>query len=192
MAVFNKQGLITELLDRTELVKASTQSFLRLTEQQRYFRPADNKWSIAEVFGHLNIVHDIYIRDILSRIALAPDVKMEHYRSGWLGEWLYDKMMPRPDGTVFKLPSPRSLRVSREGLDVHDELRRFLQHCDALDDILRHVATKDLQGIRIPLSFAKFLRLRLGDNLRYIVAHNERHLLQAHRILQLLPAPEAI
>jgi len=38
------------------------------------------------------------------------------------------------------------------------------------------------------LSSAKFLRLRLGDNLRYIVAHNERHLLQAHRVLQLCPA----
>jgi hypothetical protein len=192
MAVFNKQGLITELLDRTELVKAGTQSFLRLTEQQLCFRPADNKWSIAEIFGHLNIVHDVYIRDILSRIAPAPDVKMEHYRSGWFGEWVYVKMMPRPDGTVFKLPAPRSLRVSREGLDAYGELQCFLQHCDALDDILRHVATKDLQSIRIPLSFAKFLRLRLGDNLRYIVAHNERHLLQAHRVLQSLPAAGTI
>jgi hypothetical protein len=192
MAVFSKQGLITELLDRTELVKASTQSFLRLTEQQLHFRPAADKWSIAEIFGHLNIVHDIYVRDILSRIALAPDVKGENYRSGWLGDWLYDKMMPRPDGTVFKLPAPRGLRVSREGLNVREELQRFLHHCDAVDDILRHVTTKDLQGIRIPISFAKFLRLRLGDNLRYIVAHNERHLLQAHRVLQQLPATEAI
>jgi len=188
MAVFSKQGLITELLDRTELVKASSQSFLRLTEQQLHFRPAANKWSIAEIFGHLNLVHDIYIRHILSRIARAPDVKGEHYRSGWLGDWLYGKVMPRPDGTVFKLPSPRSLHASREGLDGQAELQRFLQQCDSLDDILRHVSTKDIQRIRIPLSFTKLLRLRLGDNLRYIVAHNERHLLQAHRVLQLCPA----
>lgn len=188
MAVFSKQALITELLDRTELVKASTQSFLRLTEQQLHFKPAPDKWSIAEIFGHLNIVHNIYTRIILSRIALAPDVKGEQYRSGWLGDWLYRKMMPRPDGTVFRLPSPRSLHASREGLDGQEELERFLQQCDALDDILRHVSTKDLQGIRIPVSFAKVLRLRLGDNLRYMVAHNERHLLQAHRVLQLCPA----
>lgn len=192
MAVFSKQVLITELLDRTELVKASTQSFLRLTGQQLHFRPSADKWSIAEIFGHLNIVHDIYIRNILSRIALAPDVRMEHYRSGWLGEWLYGKMMPRSDGTVFKLPSPKRLHANPEGLDGHEELQRFLQQCDALDDILRHVSTKDMQGIRIPLSFARVLRLRLGDNLRYIVAHNERHLLQAHRVLQMLPAAGAI
>ncbi|HVW62690.1 MAG TPA: DinB family protein [Puia sp.] len=192
MAVFSKQVLITELLDRTELVKASTQSFLRLTASQLHFSPSAGKWSIAEIFGHLNIVHDSYIRDIPSRIALAPDVRTEHYHSGWLGEWLYAKMMPRPDGTVFKLPAPKSLHPNQEGLDGHGELQRFLQQCDALDDILRHVSTKDLEGIRIPLSFARLLRLRLGDNLRYMVAHNERHLLQAHRVLQVLPATEAI
>jgi hypothetical protein len=26
--------------------------------------------------------------------------------------------------------------------------------------------------------------LRLGDNLRFIIAHNERHLLQAHRMMK--------
>ena len=191
MAVFSKQSLITELLDRIELIKASTQPFLRLTEQQLNFSPAPNKWSIAEIFGHLNIAHDANIRCILSRITLAPDVKTESFRSGWLGDWLYDKIMPRSDGSVFKIPSPRSFHVRKEGLDGREELQRFLHQCDALDDILRHVSTKDLQGIKIPFTFPRFFRLRLGDNLRYLVAHDERHLLQAHGVMKLLPA-EAI
>src|SRR5882757_812615 len=149
MAVFNKQGLITELLDRTELIKASTQPFLRLTNDQLHQRPGPGKWSIVEIFGHLNITHDIYIRCILSRITLAPDVKTESYRSGWLGDWLYGKMMPRSDGSVFRLPSRRSFHASREGLNGGEELHRFLHQCDALDDILRHASTKDLQGIKI-------------------------------------------
>jgi hypothetical protein len=188
MAVFSKQGLITELLDRTELIKASTQPFLRLTEQQLAVSPAPDKWCIAEIFGHLNIAHDIQLRGILARITMAPDVKKEHYRSGLLGEWLYDKMMPRPDGSVFRLPSPRSFRPCKDGLEGRDQLQRFLQQCDSLDDILRHVSTKDLQGIRIPLTFVKLLKLRLGDNLRFIIAHNERHLLQAHRVMKVLLA----
>jgi hypothetical protein len=184
MAVFSKQSLITELLDRTELIKASTQPFLRLTEQQLIFSPSSDKWSIAEIFGHLNIAHDLQLRGILARVTLAPDVKTEHFRSSWLGDLLYGKMMPRSDGTVFKLPSPRSFHASKEGLDGYEELQRFLQQCDTLDDILRHVSTKDLQGIKIPLTFTKLIRLRLGDNLRFIIAHNERHLLQAHRMMK--------
>jgi len=188
MAVFSKQGLITELLDRIELIKASTQPFLRLTDQQLTFNPAPNKWCIAEVFGHLNIAHDGYIRGMLSRVTLAPDVKMESYRSGWLGDWLYNRIMPRSDGSVFKIPSPRRLHARKEGLDGHDELQRFLQQCDALDDILHHVSTKDLQRIRIPFTVSRFVQLQLGDMLRYLVAHNERHLLQAHRVMKQIPA----
>src|SRR5882757_881650 len=187
MAVFSKQSLITELLDRIELTKASTQPFLRLTDDQLNFKPGPAKWSITQIFGHLNITHDIYVPCILTRITLAPDVKDEHFRSGWLGDWIYEKIMPRADGSVFKLRAPKSHCPADSERNGKEVLSRFLQHCDAIDDILRHVATKDLQRIKIPFSVIRLLHLRLGDNLRYLVAHNERHLLQAHRVMTFLP-----
>jgi DinB family protein len=183
MTVFSKQSLITELLDRVELIKASTQPFLRLTDDQLKVRPLPGKWSIAEIFEHLNIINDIYIRSILSRTTLAPDVKTETYTSGWFGDWLYAKVIPRADGSVFKLKASKSHCAGSEELDGREVLNRFLQHCDAVDDILRHIATKDLQQIKIPFSSIPLLRLRLGDNLRYLIAHSERHLLQAQRVM---------
>jgi hypothetical protein len=183
MAVFSKQGLITELLDRTELIKASTQPFLRLSNEQLHQRPAPGKWSIVEIFGHLNITHDLYIRSILSRITLAPDVSSDRYRSSWLGDWVYEKIMPRPDGSVFKLKALKSHCAGTDTMDGKEVLETFLQKCDAIDDILRHVTTKDLQRIKIPFYFSRLLSLRLGDSLRYLVAHGERHLLQAQRVI---------
>lgn len=187
MAVFSKQGLITELLDRTELIKASTQSFLRLSEEQLNFKSDPGRWSIAEIFEHLNICHGIYLRSILSRITKAPDVKAgEKYRSSWLGDWVYEKIMPRADGSIFKIRARKALHAGSGVLDGQDTLHRFLQQCDMIDDILRHVSTKNLQRIKIPFSFSKLLHLRLGDSLRYLVAHCERHLLQAHRVMSLI------
>jgi hypothetical protein len=191
MAVFSKQGLITELLDRTELIKASTQPFLRLTNEQLNFKPGADQWSIAQVFEHLNLALAFYIRTILTLISSAPDVKEEKYASGWLGDWFYSKIMPRPDGTVFRLKT-RGNTVPPEGaLDGQDVIHRFLQQCDNIDDILRHSATKDLRGIRVPFTFTRILSLRLGDNLRLQIAHCERHLLQAHRMMQFVPEPAA-
>jgi hypothetical protein len=187
MAVFNKQGLITELLDRTELIKASTKPFLRLGEEHLNFKSDPHRWSIAEIFEHLNICNNIYIRSILSRITTAPDVKGDAYRSGWLGDWIYEKIMPRADGSVFKIKARKAMQSSSCELNGQETLQRFLQQCDMIDDILRHVATKNLQGIRIPFSFSRLLHMRLGDNLRYLIAHCERHLLQAHRVMALLP-----
>jgi DinB family protein len=186
MAVFSKQSLIAELLDRVELIKAGTLPFLRLTDEQLNYRPHPDKWSIAEIFEHLNIIHAAYIRSIISRITSAPDVRTDTFKSGWLGDWLYSAIMPRPDGSVFKMKTLKSLYPGNGNLEGHEVLHRFLQQCDGLDDILRHVSTKNLQKIRIPFASNRFLRLRLGDNLRYLVAHSERHLLQAQRLMNTL------
>jgi hypothetical protein len=190
MAVFSRQGLITELLDRTEVLKASTQPFLRLPDEQLYFQPGPGKWSIPEIYGHLNLCLDQYIRSILSRIALAPDHPSDVYRSSWLGDWLYERIMPRADGSVFKLKSLQAHSPAvKAPPDGREEIEAFQRHCDALDDILRHVWTKDLRRIKIPFLLNGLIRLRLGDMLRFLVAHGERHLLQAQRIMV---APESI
>jgi DinB superfamily len=189
MAVFSRQELITQLLDRTEILKASTLTFLRLTDDQLQYRPGPGQWSIVEIFGHLDLSMDFYSREILSRITLAPDNPSDMYRSSLLGDWLYQRIMPRPDGTVFKFKARRSLCAGSQDQDGKEVIRVFQRHCDAIDDILRYVATKDLRRISIPFYFPGILRLRLGDMLRYLVAHGERHLLQAQRVMtQVVPS----
>ncbi len=184
MAVFSRSVLITELLDRTELIKASSQTFLRLSDEQLHYRSAPDKWSITEIFGHLNIYQDQYIRTMLSHITLAPDLPSDRYNSSWVGDWIYEKVMPRADGTIFKLKTTKAWNVSGRSLDARDALGSFQRKCDALDDILRHAATKNLQRIKIPFNSSSLFRLRLGDTLRMLVAHNERHLLQAQRVMK--------
>jgi hypothetical protein len=183
MAVFNKRNLLTELLDRTELVKANTQPFTRLDNGQLNEKPAPGKWSIAEIFEHLYITHGIYIRSILPRITSAPDKPGTIYKSNWFGDWVYERIMPRPDGTIRKMKAPKFLHATGNVLDGKAVLDHFLQQLDAIEDILQHSATKDLQKIKIPLSINRLLKLQLGDCLRFLSAHNERHVLQAQRVL---------
>lgn len=183
MAVFSRSVLITELLDRTELIKASSQLFFRLSDEQLLQRPGPGKWSIAEIFGHLNICQDCCIRAILSHITLAPDLPSDRYNSGWIGDWMYGKIIPRADGSVFKLNAVKAWDVNGSSLDGRIALESFQRKCDALDDILRHAATKNLQHIKIPFYSSRIIRLRLGDTLRILVAYGERHLLQAQQVM---------
>jgi len=184
MAVFNKQNLLSELLDRTDLINSSTRVFFRLSDEQLNNRQSPGKWSIAEIFEHLNITHQIYINFILAKITKAADVNSLSYKSGWIGDWVYERIMPKSDGSVFKMKAPKTLRPACGTLDPKEVLNRFLQQQDTLHDIIRHSSTKDIQGIKIPFAFTKTLKLRLGDNLRFLIAHNERHLLQAQRIME--------
>ncbi|HVS96438.1 MAG TPA: DinB family protein [Puia sp.] len=183
MALFSRTTLITDLLDRTELLRANTQAFGRLTDDQLRSSPGPGKWSIQEIYGHLNLCLDQYIRLILPRIALAPDSPSDIYRSGWFGDRLYKRTMPGPDGQVLKSRSRTAWQAAPGVTDPWEVLGAFQRHCDALDDILRHAATKDLRRIRVPFFPPNLAPLRLGDLLRYLVAHGERHLLQAQRVM---------
>jgi hypothetical protein len=183
MAVFSRQGLITELLDRTELIKAGSAAFFRLTDEQLCFSPAPGAWSIVEVFSHLNLSNEIYIRYILPRVTLAPDRPSDEFRSSWLGDWAYEKIVPRTDGTIFKMKTAKAVLPVKPNEDLKEVLHNFHRTCDAMDDILRHSATKDLRRIRIPFHFIPFLQFSLGETLRFLVAHNERHLLQAQHLV---------
>src|ERR1700722_18467287 len=183
MAVCSRQGLITELLDRTELIKAGTNTFLRLTEEQLTCPPAPGQWNIVQIFVHLRLANDVYIRNILPRITLAPDTPSDQHRSSWLGDWAYEKIVPRADGSVFKMKTAKSVLPVKPNEDLREVLHNFHRTCDAMDDILRHSATKDLRRIRIPFHFIPLLHFSLGETLRFIIAHNERHLLQAQRLV---------
>ena len=108
MALFSRTTLITDLLDRTELLKANTQVLGRLTDDELRKTPGPGRWSIAEIYGHLNLFLDQYIRLILPRITLAPDSPSDVYRSGWIGDLLYERIMPRPDGSVLRLKARKA------------------------------------------------------------------------------------
>ncbi|HEV9037957.1 MAG TPA: DinB family protein [Puia sp.] len=182
MALFSRTTLITDLLDRTEVLKVNTRAFGRLTDEQLRQSPEPGRWSISEIYAHLNLCLDQSIRLILSRVTLAPDSPSDVYRSGLLGDWIYDRAMPRPDGSVLKLKARKAWCADTGAIDAREELGLFEHHCDALDDILRHASTKDLRRISIPF-FPPLVQLRLGDMLRFLVAHGERHLLQAQRVM---------
>jgi hypothetical protein len=182
MPLFNKQDLISELIDRTDLIVSNVQGFLRLSNEQLCLRPAQDQWSIAEIFDHLNKTHEIYFKSILRKITSAPDVGQLEYRSGWLGDRLCDQLLPGPGA---KSPELRAHKISHpvsEALDGQDVMRKFLQAEDTMHDIIRHASTKNLQKIRIPYSFTGLIKLRLGDCLRYLVAYSERYVLEARQI----------
>ena len=182
MARFNKKNLLSELEDRTELTRTSSSVFSRLENNMLIKPHGPGQWSIAQIFEHLNISHAIYIQSILKKITHGPEVISEDYNSGWLGDWLYQKMLPREDGTLVKLKTPPAFRPPFFIADGRDVMDRFNQQLDTLHDIFTNAATKDIERNRVPLTTAKLLSVRVGDALRYMVAHNERHLSQAQQL----------
>jgi hypothetical protein len=192
MTLMNKRIMIQDLIDRTELLQEAVQKFFRLDEEEINFRPTAGKWSIAEIFDHLNITHEIYIKNIFDRIDEAPASDDQDYHSGWLGDWVYEKILPRQDGTVYKFKTPKMLQPQQGVLDGHSVLKRFLRQINDIQHILENSYNLNLEKTRIPFPFSRLISLRLGDSFRFMIAHCERHLLQANKVRDQLQNRKAI
>lgn len=64
------------------------------------------------------------------------------------------------------------------GMEV---LKEFEQQQFLMQELLEKSRNVDLMKIKIPLTISRWIRLRLGDILRIVIYHNERHIRQAIR-----------
>jgi len=67
--------------------------------------------------------------------------------------------------------------------DPQAMLAEFIDQQEKLLRLLTLAADVNLNRVRIPISIAPWLRLKLGDTFLFLTAHIERHLLQAERAI---------
>ena len=64
-------------------------------------------------------------------------------------------------------------------------LRLFLSQQEKILHILNKARKISLNKIKLPTSLGKLVKLKLGDTLRVVICHNQRHLVQAEKSLKL-------
>ena len=72
---------------------------------------------------------------------------------------------------------PNSLNVDK----VFDE---FDSHQAEMLGFLELAKERNMNSSRIPLSLTNMVKLKLGDVLRFLIAHEQRHLIQARNTLK--------
>jgi hypothetical protein len=84
-----------------------------------------------------------------------------------------------------KFNSPRNYNPSVNKSLLNDDTVPFFIHSQKeLMDIIDKAKFVNIQRVKVPISISKFIRLRLGDALLFVIYHNERHVYQALNLLQ--------
>jgi len=143
-------------------------------------RPAkDGGWSIAQCLEHLNRYGDYYIPLIRQGLGRQNRcVTGGVFRSGPLGAW-FTRLMD-PDTGKKRMKAFKEYKPVPE-LDAHAVVAEFIRQQEVLLTCLQWARKADLHIPRIPVSILKWLRLKLGDVLQFVIAHDERHMRQAKR-----------
>lgn len=181
MSEINKIQLIEYLENKVEKhLQIAIHTFQNLNETSLLQIPDNEGWSIAQCFEHLNS----YGRYYLPQIEVALDKTTETsssdtFKGSWLGRY-FTKMMLPSNTKKYKAFKDHIPPVS---LNPHAVLAEFIEQQETLLNNLKKARNADLDKIRIPISIAKWIKLKLGDVFQFVIAHDERHMQQAQRVL---------
>ncbi len=162
-----------------------TTAYLK-TEDTRalIMQPGAGKWSVAQVFEHLNSYGRYYLPAIEKSLTQSIKPAAEWFVAGWLGDYFTRIMQPGKNGTITKkMNAPKNHRPAFV-FDMEAVTDTFLQQQHILLDLLEEAKGKDIGTIRTPVSISRFIRLKTGDTFRFLIAHQQRHFIQISNTLK--------
>lgn len=148
--------------------------------------PAPGKWSVVQVIEHLNTYGRYYLPRIKKAIVESSAGYEPSYKPGFLGNYFANSMLPDKNGMIKNKMKAFKNHIPSVELDSHTVLNEFLKQEEELLMLLEKAKKVPLGKIRIPISIASFIKLKLGDTFRFFIAHHQRHFVQIRNTLEAL------
>lgn len=178
-APVNTLELLNTLEERVEKqLQESIRVFQNMDAQVLLQPSPGGGWSIAQCLWHLNSYGHFYLPHIKQGLAQSRSEQNMTFKSSWLGSYFTRMMQPEVKGKKYKAIKAH---MPPAALDAHSVVAEFIAQLEQLLGYLKQARQKDLNAIKVPVSIAGWVRLKLGDVFQFIIVHNERHLLQAGR-----------
>jgi hypothetical protein len=153
-----------------------------LTDEQFNWVPPSHGWSVAQCVEHLNIATRSYLPALDEGIADA--IRRGLYGEGpfryhWMARMFVRSLGP---GRRMRFSAPRTWvpPPSRPRQETIAAFRAYQVQCI---DRLRQANGLDLARAKVRSPASSLVRLPLGAAFALLVAHAERHLAQARRVL---------
>lgn len=169
----------------TEL-DAATDGWLSLTrglsDGQANWRPAPDRWSIAQCMDHLNVTTGRLLARVDPAVARARTTSVHSagpFSYGVVSRWFLRALAPEG---AKPLPAPPAYRPSASALDIDAVSARFEQVARAFRRAVVAADGLDLARIRIGSPAMPVFRLPLGIWFLSTSSHMLRHLNQARRV----------
>lgn len=181
--IFTTDELIVELKNYVHQHTLFSKSLLEFSDKKLQFKSNQKSWSVLECLEHLNLYGDFYIPEIKKRIHQSETKSKTQFKSGFLGNKFAIDMLPKQGMktmNTFKSKNPINSNLNKDKV-----LLRFTQQQEELSKLLHLAKSKNLTKIKTAITLP-LLKFRLGDTFRFVIYHNERHIVQAKRVLKSL------
>lgn len=181
---------LLELDERLNRIKKRVEnSFYYLDEEVLDFKPNEKSWSISQCFEHINLTNESYLKQFekAGEKAGSEPINKPFYHS-LKGRFFINSMAPKSgDRIKYKMPTAQQLRPLAERQPGAKVLTRvvfedFMRDVDQLQKHLAQFKNLDIKKTRMKTLFGSMVKLSVGDALGFILAHMDRHILQAEKV----------
>ena len=191
MSVAYYRESLPVLIDVASKVPSQVRAeFGALRTDQLNWKPNPDKWSVGQCFDHLIVSNGEYF-PIFDRVLQGKKTSNTIWESLPGLPRMWGQMLIKsvsPDATR-KQKAPKILAPSTSAVDA-GIIIRFLDQQLRVVDYLNTITAVDAEKIIITSPVARVITYSLLDACRVIVAHEQRHILQARRVAQLPEFPK--
>lgn len=183
----------TEVLVKSEndvqhIISVIKSEFESLHDDQLNWKSSHKEWSILECVDHLNLTLHHYLPEIKKSHATSKHSFKEAFTSGKIAQKGIKRLLPDENKVIkykmktFKKTNPSfksklsKEKVFEEFISKHEE---FLQ---LIDESYQYSLDKNKVKTLLP-----FLKFKLGDVFMFLIAHEQRHIVQAQNVFKKLP-----
>jgi hypothetical protein len=184
MKKYKSEELINELQGDVRQIVAAAKHLHTADPVKLSYCPAEGKWSVAQCLEHLNAYNRYYLPAIEKAMTFLSKETNAWFIPGFWGNY-FTKMM-RPTNVYQVKNRMRAMKDYKpgHGLNVENTFQEFFQHQERILQLLELARKRDLNSIRVPISISKLIKLKLGDTFRFLIAHEQRHLIQARNAIK--------
>lgn len=175
------QELLQDLTTLTQEHLSYVRQLQALPDEVLMQKPTPDSWSALECIEHLNRYGNFYLPEIRKRIQNSGTKPSPLFKSGWLGNYFANSMLPKGKLNkmkTFAVMNPLDSTLNRDVIDT------FIQQLQTMLELLQRCGSVNLNTVKTSISISSLIKLKLGDTLRVVIYHNERHKRQIERALQ--------
>ena len=184
MKKIKSDELINQLQQDVSKLIAAAQHLQGTDTVKLSYPPAEGKWSATQAIEHLNMYSRFYWPAIENEMVPISREMNAWFVPGFFGNYFTKMMMPKNVYEVKnKMKAMKSYCPDR-GQNAEKVFKEFIEHQQKLMQLLETARKRNLENIRVPLSISRFIKFKLGDTFRFLIAHEQRHMIQARNAIR--------
>ncbi len=184
MAKFKTEELIKHLKEDVQRLQEAAEHLTNIEKSNLVYAVNEGKWSVVQCLEHLNAYGRHYLPAIENAIAVKSGEKSAWFNSGFLGDYFTKTMKPTNVYEIRNKMKGNKNYSFPNSLNVDTVIKEYIDQKVKLQQLLDIANDRDLNSIRIPITLTKMIKLKLGDLFRFLIAHEQRHMVQARNTLK--------